>query len=287
VALAVAGLAWLTGCGALYRRALGSRTWAPAEVRGGTAALDIPHEHLAVRTADGLRLLAWYLPGERPAVVVVSGGNRGRIEDVLGIAAALQRAGLHVVVHGWRGTPGCDPAPHTFGVHERGDLSAVLDATELRTGGLPIGVLGFSLGGAVAIDAAGGDQRIRAVCADSAFDDPQTVLGEGVRRVLHIPGPLLTAPVAALLARRTGARLADFRPLRSVGRIAPRPLLLIHGEDDVSVAAEHSRRLHRAAGAQANLWVLPGVGHANAYVASREEYVRRVAGFFEAALLGS
>jgi alpha-beta hydrolase superfamily lysophospholipase len=283
VAMGAAGVvAWTAGCAALHHRAMGR-----VRRRDVTAPADpgLPAERLEVRTSDGLHLLAWYLSGTRAATVVVSGGNRGWAGDVLGIATALRDAGFHVVVHGWRGTPGCDPAPHTLGVHERRDLEAVLDAARRRLGGLPLGLLGYSMGGAVAISVAGSDPRVAAVCTDCAFDDPLRVLGDGVRRVLRIPGPVLTVPVRALLALRTGARMTDLRPLRRVGEIAPRPLLLIHGGGDASVPPGHGRRLHAAAGPGATLWLLPGVGHCGGYDAGREEYVRRVTGFFEDALL--
>jgi uncharacterized protein len=282
-----AGLAWLAGCAMLHQRAFGPVRRDGRDPAAGPTPTDLglSHERLTVRTSDGLRLLAWHLPGVLPAAVVVSPGNRGGAGDLLDVAAPLRNAGFHVVVHGWRGTPGCDPAPHTLGVHERLDLLGVLDAVERRLPDLRVGLLGFSLGGAVSIDVAAGDRRVRAVCADSPFSDPQAVLGEGVRRVLRIPGPVLTAPVGAVLALRTGARLGSFSPLRRVGGIAPRPLLLIHGEADGSVPVEHSRRLHRAAGAPADLWALPGVGHVGAFVVDREEYLRRVGGFFERALL--
>jgi pimeloyl-ACP methyl ester carboxylesterase len=280
-AAGTAGLVWLGGCVALHQRAMGRvrRPDVPAEpeVRG---------ERLDVRTADGLRLLAWHLPGTRPAVVVVSGGNRGWAGDVLGVATDLQRSGLHVVVHGWRGTPGCDPSPHSLGVHERRDLGAVLDATRRQLGDLPLGLLGYSMGGAVAISVAATDPRVRAVCTDCAFDDPRRVLGDGVRRVLRLPGPVLTLPVGAWLVLRTGARLSDLRPLRRVAGIAPRRLLLIHGGADASVPPDHARRLHAAAGPGAELWILPGTGHCGGYQADRGAYVQRVAGFFEDALLG-
>jgi len=122
------------------------------------------------------------------------------------------------------------------------------------------------------------------VCTDCAFDDPRRVLGQGVWRTLRIPGPVLTAPVGAVLALRAGARFSDFRPLEAVSRIPPRPLLLIHGAADASVPVDHARRLHRAAGPGAELWIQPGVGHCAGYHADREGYVRRVGGFLVDAL---
>src|SRR5579884_73725 len=286
-AAALAGAAWMGACASLYWHAFRPVSWGDEAERGWTPAdLGVPHESLEARTRDGLRLIAWYLPGSRPAAVVVSGGHRGRAGDVLGISAALQRAGFHVVVHGWRGTPGSDPAAHTLGVYERRDLEAAIDAVAARVGDVPIGLLGYSLGGAVSLVVAAEDPRERAVCADSAFSDPLGVLADGVERVLRIPGAVLTAPVAGLLARRTGAHLSDFQPLDAVARIAPRPLLLIHGEHDTAVPVSHARRLHDVAREPRQLWIVPGAGHVGAYFVDREEYVRRVGAFFESALGG-
>lgn len=272
-------------CASLYWHAFRPVHWGEDAERGWTPAdLGVPHESLETRTRDGLRLIAWYLPGNRPAAVVVSGGHRGRAGDVLGISSALQRAGFHVVVYGWRGTPGSDPAAHTLGVYERRDLEAAIDAVTARVGDVPVGLLGYSLGGAVSLVVAADDRRVRAVCADSAFSDPLGVLADGVERVLRIPGAVLTAPVAALVARRTGARLSDFQPLAAVGRIAPRPLLLVHGDQDTAVPVSHARRLHDAAGEPRELWIVPGARHVGAYFADREQYLHRVGSFFEEAL---
>ena len=287
-AAALAGAAWMGACTSLYWHAFRPVRWGVDGEHGWTPAdLGVPHESLETRTRDGLRLLAWYLPGLRDAAVVVSGGHRGRPGDVLGVSAALQRAGFHVVVYGWRGTPGSDPAAHTLGVFERRDLQAAVDAVEARLGDVPVGLLGYSLGGAVSLVEAADDPRVKAVCADSAFSDPAAVLADGVERVLRIPGAVLTAPVAAVVAWRTGARLADFSPLNAVGRIAPRPLLIIHGEADQAVPLRHARSLYAAAGEPRELWVVPHAGHVGAYFVDRDAYLQRVLSFFDHALGGT
>ncbi len=283
VAAGAAG--WAAACGLVYWRTFRRLPRSHRDSRRLTPAdFELAYEELEVLTADRLRLLTWLLPGTRDAVVVVSGGYRGHISDVLGIGAALRRAGFSVVAYGWRGTPGSDTAPHTLGANERRDLTAVLDAIGDRLGPLPIGLLGYSMGGAVSISVGADDPRVRAVCADSAFADPVTLLEERLRHQLHLPAPVLADPVMALMARRTGARLAEFRPVAAVARLAPRPLLLIHGDADASVPVEHGRRLYAAAGDPRDLWVLPGVGHVGGYFANRTAYVERVIDFFDRAL---
>ena len=283
VAAGAAG--WAAACGLVYWRTFRRLPRTHRDSRRLTPAdFELAYEELEVVTADRLRLLTWLLPGTRDAVVVVSGGYRGHISDVLGIGAALRRAGFSVVTYGWRGTPGSDTAPHTLGANERRDLMAVLDAVGDRLGPLPIGLLGYSMGGAVSISVGADDPRVRAVCADSAFADPVALLEERIRHQFRLPPPVLADPVMALMARRTRARLAEFRPVTAVARLAPRPLLLIHGDADASVSVEHGHRLYAAAGDPRDLWVLPGVGHVGGYFANRTAYVERVIDFFDRAL---
>ena len=181
------------------------------------------------------------------------------------------------------------PGERSRGAHPRcpraRDLIAVLDAVAGRLGEIPIGLLGYSMGGAVSLCVAADEPRVAAVCADSAFADPVDLLLERTGRRLLVPAGLVVTPALALLERRTGARLGDLRPVSAVRRIAPRPLLIIHGDADASVPVEHARRLFAAAGEPRHLWTLPGVGHVGAYFADRSVYVERVAGFFERALL--
>lgn len=55
-------------------------------------------------------------------------------------------------------------------------------------------------------------------------------------------------------------------PVEVVGEIAPTPLLLVHGDRDSYFPLEHPRALAAAAGDPAELWIVPGFGHAEAGV---------------------
>lgn len=50
-------------------------------------------------------------------------------------------------------------------------------------------------------------------------------------------------------------------PIRFVDKISPRPLLLVHGEEDDLVPVEHARRLYQQAGEPKKLLLLPDAGH--------------------------
>jgi len=50
-------------------------------------------------------------------------------------------------------------------------------------------------------------------------------------------------------------------PIEHIDKIAPRPLLLVHGKDDDVVPVEHVKRLYKKAGRPKEKLILPGAGH--------------------------
>lgn len=84
--------------------------------------------------------------------------------------------------------------------------------------------------------------------------------------------------------RRYGYPFAALRPVEAVGKIAPRPLLIIHGVADAVTPVEHARQLYAAAGELKELWVVEDAPRCGAYFADRPAYVARVAAFFARAL---
>src|SRR2546430_1784499 len=77
------------------------------------------YEEVDLTTADGLNFGAWHFrqPGS-PQTVIVSGGHKGQRQGALGIAVSLWRKGFNVVLYSYRGMPGSDRAPITFGIKE-------------------------------------------------------------------------------------------------------------------------------------------------------------------------
>jgi fermentation-respiration switch protein FrsA (DUF1100 family) len=66
------------------------------------------------------------------------------------------------------------------------------------------------------------------------------------------------------------------------GRIAPVPLLVVHGDADHYFPVEHAEQLFAAAQEPKELWLEPGFGHAEN--AASPDLLRRIAGWIRQAV---
>jgi len=66
-----------------------------------------------------------------------------------------------------------------------------------------------------------------------------------------------------------------------VGRLSPRPLLIIQGGRDVYILPSEAQRLYAAAGEPKELWLVPEAGHRAVDQVDPEGYYARVLGFFD------
>jgi alpha-beta hydrolase superfamily lysophospholipase len=244
--------------------------------------LGVPYEVLDIVSADGLRLRGWWLGhAEDRAVVVGSHGHTGRKEDLLGIGTNLWRAGFSVLLFDYRGRGESDAWAQTLVSREVDDLQAAVAAAARRAPGAPLGVIGFSMGAAVALLAAADNPQITAVVADSSFTSGADVVTHGVNRELRIPAGPLVRVADELVARLHGYRFSQVQPVAAVARLAPRPLLIVHGDRDSVIPVSHAHQLHAAAAEPRELWIVAGVEHCGAYFADRPAYCRRVIEFFD------
>ncbi|MFB9905069.1 alpha/beta hydrolase [Allokutzneria oryzae] len=79
---------------------------------------------------------------------------------------------------------------------------------------------------------------------------------------------MLEQPQGRMAARLLGVRLGlpwgeiPASPVEVAGRIPPEKLLIVHGADDQYFPPEHASALHRATGGEADMWLEPGMRHA-------------------------
>jgi uncharacterized protein len=263
--------------------------FAPGET---PATHGVVYQDVRFPARDGdLRLAGWYMPhaGAQRAVVLVHGASVNRwIEfggGFLRLGVELQRRGFAVLMIDLRAHGESEGERVSFGVEERRDIMGAVDWLKGQ-GFAPgsVGVLGVSMGASAAIGAAAEDSDIGALVADCGYADMGLLLW---RHWYSASGglPSFYLPTTILMGRLLGYDFFSDRPLDEIGRIAPRPVLIIHGDADRLVPLFDAQEL-AAAGSSAELWVVPGAGHGGSYRMNPQAYIERVAAFFERNLGG-
>jgi uncharacterized protein len=239
------------------------------------------YEEVDLITADGVSFGAWHFrqPGS-PQTIIVSGGHKGQRQNSLGIAAALWRKGFNVILYSYRGMPGSDRAPITFGIKEVLELQAVIAFARKRISNARIGLLGYSMGAVVSLLGAAGEPGVQALVLDSPFSDLRSLMVGNVRHTLKLPGSPFVWLAGLMLWLRTRSWISECSPRDVLSSLEPRPLFFIHGGADDIRSVNHSRRLYDAYRGPREIWIVQGAPHTGSYFADRPLYVERVAGLF-------
>lgn len=241
--------------------------------------LEIPYEDVEFNASDGLVLRGWWMPrASAQRTVIALGGHHGGKWDMLGIGAAMWRRGMNCLLFDYRGRGTSDPYINTLGLLETDDTLAAVEYALSRAPNLPIGLIGYSMGGAVSVMAAARDERIGAVVADSPFASQHEVIKMYIRNNLRW---LPSSPAARLFESFLPYDVRKVEPIRDVSSLSPRAVMFIHGNCDTLTDPRDSEALYEAAGEPKELWLLPDVDHCGAYFADRVAYVERVGAFLE------
>jgi len=235
-------------------------------------------EDVTVRAADGVSLAGWLAlrPGA-PAVVLLHGYPAEKA-DLLPLAAVLHKH-FSVLLMDLRYFGRSGGHATTLGVRERDDLRAALDLLATRGAG-PIGVFGFSLGGAIALTTAAEDARIRAVVAYAPFADLLDLAREVYAHFWVLREPLVQA-MRCWGRIVLGVDLTRPSPAEAAKRLSI-PVLVVHSRRDEQIPFSHAERLRKAlaSNAQARVELLDAGRHGE----TGAEFDERVLAFFQAHL---
>jgi len=225
-----------------------------------------------VLKVDDLKIVGHlYLPGDQtpyPTVCTCHGipaeRNDPRDKGYRALAKKICQRGLAVFTFNFRGTGASGGNIDIAGWIK--DLKAVVDylCTLPEVDKSHLSLLGFSGGGAIAINVAAQDNRISSVvsCASPAEFTPLTEnytaasLAEHFRNIGVIRDN--DFPHSA------DEWFNDFKmisPIKYVANLAPRPLLLVHGDKDDVVDVTHAYRLYEKAREPKQIIIVKGAGH--------------------------
>ena len=221
------------------------------KARSPVAAVDLggPYERVTLKTYDGLKLAAWYVPSRNGAAVIAFPGRPSR-SPTRGCSSATGTAYCCSTAAAKGESEGDYNA---FGWGGEADLAAAVGFLRGRPDVDPdrIGGLGLSVGGELLLQAAAHTRALRAVVSE----------GAGVRSLaehLHTPGVgrvqrwfsdwvVQTGALAVLSSHSPPEDLTGLVP-----RIAPRALMLI--EASTEARRRSQPRLPRRRARAQELW---------------------------------
>ena len=139
----------------------------------------------------------------------------------------------------------------------------------------------YSLATTLAFD----ESEIGAMWLDSPIIDFPLLVGNELE-ILGFPR-ILASPAITMGERLVGVSLEDRVPLEVASRAGERPMYLVHGDSDVRISNEHSKKFYnKAVKAEANvtLWLVEDSAHVDALWEYSQEYESRLVTFFSNSL---
>jgi fermentation-respiration switch protein FrsA (DUF1100 family) len=252
--------------------------------------LHLPAQDIAFRTRDGLTLRGWFVPAnDSDTTVIVCHGVADNRSGVLPMVHGLQTAGFNVLTFDFRGHGESDGHTSSYGTLEKWDVMAAIDharAQYPQRSRHVVGV-GWSMGAAALVLAAAEDSRIEALHVDAVFARAFDITRNIIRGP---PEPLLSYvryTGTALACLESGTNLFALAPINAVGRIAPRPIMLVHGDADELIPLAQGQAVYEAAGPPKSFHVVRGAGHCQTLDRETPEYERRMVAFLREAVSGA
>lgn len=235
-------------------------------------------ERVSFRAGE-IELVGFYAPSRNRRAVLLVHGAGGDRNSMLPEARWLARRGYGVLSYDLPGH-GESGGEIRWAEPERASVRAAVDWLS-RNGGVDakgVGALGFSLGGYVLVQVAAVEPRLSALVLSGTPSDPVDQV-----RFQHARYSVFSQ-LPALFVLRQGGMDLSVRALDYVGRVAPRPLLVIGGENDQTVPSNMAEALFRAAGEPKQLYIIPHADHGSYFERGGAAYESKLVEFFEQAL---
>ena len=241
-------------------------------------------QDVTFESTDGLTLQGWFIPPDERGItlILVHGlaANRGAMLDH---AALLHEQGYGLLLFDLRNHGASDGDSTTLGYVESGDVVKAFEVARTLPGVDPerIGLLGESMGGAAVILAAKHLPEAKAFVVESTFTTLEDNVADSIRNDFHLPAYPLTLLHLAFTSQAGGFPARELRPIDAVGAISPRPLLILHGDNDPLFPPFNPERLYAAAGDPKRLVIMPMNGHGGLIRHAPEAYAATLLPFLD------
>lgn len=240
------------------------------------AGLD--YEMVDYPSLNGKKLYAivFRTQGKPKGTAVHFHGNYANVSNHFPAAVFLLKQGFDVICFDYQGYGGSEGKPTPRNTVEDGVATVRYAQKDLRDKNTGVVIFAQSLGAAVASVVAVKEPGIvKAVVLESGFTSYRTMARAVLKRSVFL-WPLY--PVYPWFLGTT------YDPVKWVGKIAPRPVFIIHGDKDSIVPVTMAQPLFEKANEPKRLWIIPGANHLECRRIGGKEYEDEIGKFFTDAL---
>ncbi|MAX71056.1 MAG: hypothetical protein CMC76_08140 [Flavobacteriaceae bacterium] len=205
---------------------------------------EIIRKDLDITSFDNIKLsalLTYAAKDSAKGTLILLHGIRSSKDHFLELSTFLSKNGYNSVALDLRAHGESEGQFCTFGVKEKKDVKALMDYLIKNEDIEDIGIWGQSLGGAVALQALGYDNRIKFGIIESTFTDYKTIVND----YFHLNTGFSFAPFSNYLANRA-ASIAGFdpndaKPIKYCSNIT-QPILIVHGNKDDRINIKYGKQ---------------------------------------------
>lgn len=236
-----------------------------------------------LRSRDGLLLTGHlYVPDAPKRVLLLFHGWRSSWHRDFGrMLPFLTQSGSVLLMPDQRAQQGSEGEYMSFGLLERFDCVDWAQTAAARFPGLPIYLMGISMGASTVLMASGLELPgvVRGIVADCAFTSPAAIAKHVIGNNLRLPYSAVSRRVDRLCRKQFGMR-ADAADTAEALKKNTRPVLFIHGDADRFVPLSMTEENYAACEAEKELLIVPGAAHARSYLIDPAAYEAKLRDFW-------
>lgn len=238
--------------------------------------------------SDGLKLAGVFIQGSNKVTILLLHGYGRSKEQLLPQAKFLNNAGYNIFMFDFRASGESEGKYITFGRREVRDLVGAVDYLKKRKDVdiSKLGLLGFSMGGAVALMKSGDLPQLKAIVISSSYARFKSVIWQNFQEYLKgIPFFPLGYFTLWIIKYRTGCYLPTIMPVKYLHKLKARPLMIIHSAYDKRISIDNAMEFYRKAPWLKEFWFIKNAHHDDVYSITKNQYEEKVLGFYNKYLL--
>jgi dipeptidyl aminopeptidase/acylaminoacyl peptidase len=252
--------------------------------------LGFDFQDVEVVTKDNVKLRGWFIDvGSDKTVIAIHGYTSSRWDEgyMRPVLELLAKNGYNVAMFDFRAHGSSEGEYTTLGYTEIEDYKEIISwiRSQFPDKAMKIGVIGYSMGGAVSIMLNALEDKVDATIADSPYIN---IVSSGERWIKRVKGPmryllLLSYPLIIRFASRIAKVDVNTLNMMNYADKLKKPLLVIAGKEDDLVSLDEIKQFYEKAvssGKHVELWITDA-RHVESILKYPQEYREKVISFLE------